>query len=261
MNNNNLNAAKNDFILNLEQNAFSSLSHGIEHYIDTEKPDNLKFAIIHVFHAIELFLKARLAKAHPLLIYAKLDCEVKDDSCTVGFEAIIMRLRNVDVKLTKGNIDDINALRKLRNSIEHHRITANSVEVENCIGRAARFLGEFLEEELEINLKDAIGEGIYNTLSEAIYSYEERLNKANSEMTKLLPHDKEVLSYEFEFCPECNEETIVIPDPVSEDERVHFFFWNAKFYCTGCHRCGRRSLSMREGEGIPICEDCWVDLD
>ncbi|HAK88259.1 MAG: hypothetical protein A2X55_08190 [Nitrospirae bacterium GWB2_47_37] len=43
--------------------------HGEIKHLDILILKHLKFTIMHVSHAIELFLKARLAKAHPLLIY------------------------------------------------------------------------------------------------------------------------------------------------------------------------------------------------
>lgn len=256
---------QNDFVINLEQNAFSSLAHGIEHFIDKDTPDNLKFAIIHVFHALELFLKARLAKAHPLLIYTKPECEINDDSHTVGFDAIIGRLRNINVKLTNDNFNDINALRKIRNSIEHHKIKTNKEDVKNYIGRSARFLEEFLMDELETNLKDEIKENIYNTLSEAIYSYKERLERAKEEIDNCLPFShKDRLEYNLEYCPECGEETIIIPDPLAEDELVHCFFCGEKFYYMACRKCGRAILSGRKLEGTEYdpgtCNDCWAEI-
>ena len=62
---------ENKFELSLEQNALDSLVHGVEHYVNEEKPTDLKYTILHVFHAVELFLKARLAKNDPSSIFKK----------------------------------------------------------------------------------------------------------------------------------------------------------------------------------------------
>jgi hypothetical protein len=60
---------ENEFVLGLEQNAMDSLVHGVEHFVNEEKPTDLRYTILHVFHAVELFLKARLAKDDPLSIF------------------------------------------------------------------------------------------------------------------------------------------------------------------------------------------------
>lgn len=56
-----------DYVIGLEDNAFSSLEHGVEHYLVGSDSD-LKLTVLHVFHAVELLFKARLIKAHPLLV-------------------------------------------------------------------------------------------------------------------------------------------------------------------------------------------------
>lgn len=54
-----------DFHFDLVENAKDSLSHGVDHFIEAQEsgdPSHLKYTILHTFHAIELYLKARLAK-------------------------------------------------------------------------------------------------------------------------------------------------------------------------------------------------------
>jgi hypothetical protein len=58
-------------VIRLEENAMDSLVHGIEHYLYGRKTTDWKYVILHVFHAVELFLKARLAKYDESLIYKK----------------------------------------------------------------------------------------------------------------------------------------------------------------------------------------------
>ena len=57
----------------LIHNATDSLQNGVEHYLaHGEMPTAIKHAILNIYHSIELFLKARLSQAHPLLIYRSL---------------------------------------------------------------------------------------------------------------------------------------------------------------------------------------------
>ena len=102
-----------NFVLGLEENAMDSLIHGVEHFVDGGRPTDLKYTILHVFHALELFLKARLAKAHPLLIYQKPEKPIN----TVDFAELTGRLFQVGVKLSEENLKDLNRLRSIRNTI------------------------------------------------------------------------------------------------------------------------------------------------
>ncbi|MBI5223566.1 hypothetical protein HY990_04030 [Candidatus Micrarchaeota archaeon] len=275
---------ESDFVLDLEHNALSSLLHGIKHYVDALAllnarfsiphkliTDNFKFAIIHVFHSVELFLKAKLAEAHPLLIYSKPENEINEDAHTVGFEALLGRLSNLGVKFTKEDRGNINALRKMRNSIEHHKIQKDIEDVKLYVGRAARFLEKFLEGELDITLKEEIleedseeGEETYKILSVAIQSYEERLQNAKEEMESFLPVDikDRFTDYEIISCDTCEEETIIIPDDRYEDNRTKCFFCGEEYYYEHCTRCGLPVLSykpLEDGDCNP-CSDCWHEI-
>ncbi len=274
---------EDDFVLGLEENALSSLIHGISHYLeylevpDDEEPDikkewvngSVKFAIIHIFHSVELFLKARLAKAHPLLIYSKPEKKLDDNAYTVEFGSLLGRLNNVGVILTKEERDDLDALRKTRNSIEHHKIKKNLDEVTSFIARATRFLIKFLEEELSISLKDEIeglgdfGPDMFKALSKAIYSYEERLKKAVEKMESCLPSVSSkdgYISHRLAFCPSCGEETIA-PDPSDKNSICMCYFCEDEFYYEYCNRCSDIVLSYGpiDPDDFMPCRSCWKD--
>lgn len=259
-------SAQHDFVLDIEANALSSLRHGIDHFVayDTN-PSDLKFALIHVFHAVELFLKARLAKEHHLLIYAKPESMITGDSYTVGFDALVARLRNAGISFQREDLESLDFLRKIRNSIEHHEIKANRDEVKAYIGRAARFLERFINDELALILQNEVDDPTYQTLKEAIYSYKERVERAKSELENSLPGDpKDRMEYGIESCPECGENTIVIPDDTSNDGRVHCFFCGERFSFEACDRCGRKLLFgpgfASELTDAGMCEECWEEI-
>lgn len=56
-------------VITLEDNAMDSLAHGVEHFLYGKRKSDWKYVVLHVFHAIELLLKARLAKHDEKLIY------------------------------------------------------------------------------------------------------------------------------------------------------------------------------------------------
>lgn len=57
------------FKLELLENALDSLDEGIERFLLNRRPSDLKYSVLHIAQAVELFLKARLVREHPLLIY------------------------------------------------------------------------------------------------------------------------------------------------------------------------------------------------
>ena len=56
-------------------NSISSFEHGIEHLlmIGGEKENSLKFSILHIFHALELIVKAHLGEINEALLWEKID--------------------------------------------------------------------------------------------------------------------------------------------------------------------------------------------
>ena len=259
---------ENDFVLGLEQNAMDSLVHGVEHYVNEERPTDLKYTILHVFHAVELFLKARLAKDDPLSIFKN-----HRDNHTVDFQQSIKRLGDIGVNLTEQNRNDLDALRMIRNSIEHYQIVRNRSDIEHYLGRAMYFLDSFLHRELRINLKDELDDHTYRVLSEALYSYNERLDKAKERLKRVREEmergariDEMSYLYELLRCEECGEETVIIPDITSHDNTVHCFFCKARFFVETCERCGSyiltsiHSYTKKDIDEPDICEYCWDNI-
>lgn len=252
-----------DFEFDLEENAMDSLVHGVEHFLSAtgaKEKRNLKHAVLHVFHAVELFLKARLAEAHPTLIYVKPEQAEDDGAHTVDFAVLVRRLGKVGATLSKEEIDDLTALRKFRNSIEHHKLAASKEDIKNYLGRAMRFLETFLRDELDTELKEHVDATTYEALSEAIHSYKERVARAKEEMDDFLPSDpKSAGDYEVLYCPNCGEETIVNPDRTEDAGKVHCFFCKERFVPSECFRCGRTTLVGLGGEDDEdgeLCEEC-----
>lgn len=259
--------SRDNLELNLEQNAMDSLVHGVEHFVNEEKPSDLKYTILHTFHAVELFLKARLAKVNPQLIFIR-------NHHTVDYRTLIDRLENAGVNLSEQHRRDLDTLRGIRNSIEHHQINESRSNIEHYLGRAMYFLDSFLQRELEINLEEQLDEGTYRTLSEALYLYKERLERAKErikqicqEMQRSARIEEIPYLYELRRCEECGEETIIIPDSTSNDNKVHCFFCEARFFVETCERCSSYMLTslhshLKNDRDEPnICEYCWDEFN
>ena len=85
----------------LPTNAIDSLEVGIRTYLEKPYPTSTKHAIRNIFHAVELLLKERLVRAHPLLIYKNIDSTITDNSSTVGLDEMFSRFRNLNIDLKK----------------------------------------------------------------------------------------------------------------------------------------------------------------
>lgn len=218
----NTSLSNNDFVLTLEDNARDSLVHAVEHFLADERPTDLKYTVLHVFHAAELYLKARLAEAGKELIYQKKKVAV--DGHTVNFKEMKKRLREVGVDLSDRDEIELNFLQRVRNSIEHHEFAGNRDNIEEYVGRFIYFLETFLQQQLNISLKeklDEVDEEIYPTLSKAQLFYIRRMVESG---ISLHPKYKEI-DHQFFSCQVCCDmmeyETIVFPDPTTTDGTVH----------------------------------------
>lgn len=250
------------FEFSLKENAKSSLIQAIRHFTTTnEQPADLKFSVIHIFHAVELFLKERLVREHPLLIYDNPGCRITEQSQTVRFDELIKRLRNSGVHLTVPDIQDLSNLKDIRNGIEHFKISKPKADVKDYVGKAAKFLEKFLQDELHLSLERLVGGQRYAVLSESIHSYEERLARAKEKLERRLPGDggRSSLDSTVDNCPECGEETLST-DVVDSKGLAECFFCHTKFYFQDCPRCGKTIYSTEkftEDNDPGVCDDCW----
>lgn len=257
---------KPDFSFTLEQNADDSLQHGVDHFLLSKvTPRDLKATIIHVFHAIELFMKAALARIHPTLIYSRFDDgPIRDNAHTVGFEKLVWRLQNFGIALSEADLEHLKALQDLRNSIEHHKVVGYRRAVERYIAEAIAFLDSFLPRTLDSELKERLDSGSYVEIRERIYSYDQRRRLAVESLERQL--ESESFSWESDRvvrCPECSEELFWVDDPNAAPDCGRCYFCDAEQYVTHCNRCespilGDQPWSEENDPGI--CDSCWDDV-
>jgi hypothetical protein len=155
--------------LDLIENGKDSLRHAVEHFTNDSRPTDLKYAVLHVCHAVELFLKAALNDAHPALIFQKPEDATKPTAKTVECDTLLGRLHAVGVELSDADRKTLHALRNERNKIEHHKVELDKKQADEWIGRAMRFLNEFAKNELDLEFRTVLDAKTFATLSEAIY--------------------------------------------------------------------------------------------
>lgn len=256
--------------IKLEENAMDSLVHGIEHYLYGKIKTDWKYVILHVFHAVELFLKARLAKHDETLIYNN-----HKNGCTVTCAEAINRLvKDVKIPLCsyveyqehgkhKGQYKlsgELETLREARNNIEHMEASLNQDEVTKFIGVAFRFLDDFVTRELELSLEEEL-EALDDSRREEPLEEDEDISKQESYKVlsmahlsyvrymadrgiPLHPKEKEI-DHRFLTCEMCCEEAIVVPDPTSRYPRVaRCFSCRSEYKVNYCIKCDEPYLSF-----------------
>ncbi|GAI94411.1 unnamed protein product [marine sediment metagenome] len=200
----------------LFENGIDSIAHGIEHFLIGEKDNkNFKFAILHIFHGIEMILKEKLFKINPILIYSNIDQKINESSHTIGFSNLVIRLENVGIKFSKEEIETINGIQRIRNQIEHKDMLFGIDDVKFKIGKSIKFLINFMRDELNIDLQNYINKDNYKILVTMIDFYDEQVKIVEKEIEEYLktfdPKDRQ--SIDIFFCPYCNNRTVIIePD-------------------------------------------------
>lgn len=172
-------------------------------------PRDLKYAVLHLFAGVELLLKARLLEEHWSLLFADVDKASQQrldsgDFKSVDFETAVSRLKDVaDVQIDREAVGRLNALRGLRNRIQHFGASINKPQVQSQIGYVANFVIEFVKEHLP-ELEESHGtqlRGIRDAFGASQAFIDERL-KSLAAVLKEFKH--------LEECPRCLQEAVPI---------------------------------------------------
>lgn len=235
-------------------NGIDSLKLGIKFYINNEIETAHKHAILNIFHSIELFLKEKLYKIHPLLIYEDIDKPIGDHVRTVGLEKIIIRYKNIGSPLGEKNEKILIDLKKKRNKIEHHQFNPEDSDF-SLIGKALKFLYYFLPEQLDCSMEDHLDVEIYKKMREIILEYEVRLTEAEEkvkEETTAYTKDDLCSITCSTSCPECGNDTVVV-----DGKKGDFcYFCYKEVDISQCERCQGYFPSNEIEEVRSFCENC-----
>jgi len=109
----------------------------------------LKQAVMAVAHGVELLLKERLRKVHPVLIWENVDKFPSLSARTVTVDIALCRLSKIGgLEFLEGDVDLIKALRDTRNAIEHYAWSTTKNEADRIVGQALGFALHFAKDEL-----------------------------------------------------------------------------------------------------------------
>lgn len=235
------------------ENALDSLRMGVRHYLDTSLATRDKWAILQLFHAIELLLKERLRQEHKLFIYRSIDKPITPDSHTVGLQEILARFANLRVELPQEYVKILGDLQRRRNTIEHHRFSPDASH-RQVLGEALKFIVYFLKEHLDEDVEDHLPPELFSQVKELIFEYEELMRRAKASLeaacSRFSPKEQSLL--ETGVCPECGNETVLIG--AGDEPFCHF--------CQGtvsvrrCQECGQY-LPADDITWADMCHDCF----
>jgi hypothetical protein len=112
-----------------------------------------KFAIINAANAIELMLKERLRREHPLLVWMNVD---KPQRLTVGAEQALERLAHCQVALEPEDVRRLRRARDLRNTFVHFETNLEEEQMRRAYVDLFEFAHTFHLGELGAELHDFI---------------------------------------------------------------------------------------------------------
>lgn len=214
-----------DIELDLLENAIDSLNEALAKYQEGKDGNEkaYKFCVQYLSHFFELLLKYYVTQSHPLLIYKNpFSKTISEESQTIGLYEAINFLKNEGHEITEKFEKDLKWLKKLRNSIEHHKFEMDVDEVEETIGRLMSAVVEFDESHENIDLSSYISREQYDLFHMLADTYEGRLKKAEEEVKKakegayrgVSPKEYEFVDFNVYHCYECDHDTM-IPDEES----------------------------------------------
>jgi len=160
---------KRQLKFNLVENGIDFIRSGIEQYFlrDTPKARDHKYAVLHIFAGVLLLLKERLRRAHPSLIFTRVEDAVKDvtkeDIKTVAFDQAVDRLKAcAAVTIADEHLRALRSAQRVRNQLEHYEVTLNLKQTQDIVGSLCEFVYVFM--------RDQLGEDLANHLKGPVWS-------------------------------------------------------------------------------------------
>lgn len=172
---------------NILANATDSITQAIALIAWRDEPDDtrrLKQAVVAIAHGVELLLKERLRRVHPVLIWENVDKFPSLSARTVTVDAALNRLVRIGgLQLLKDDTELIASLRDTRNAIEHYAWTTTKAEADRIVGQALEFALHFAKTELSYDFfgfgthKDGTLEDLLDSNSHFADAFQDRDKK------------------------------------------------------------------------------------
>lgn len=255
------------------ENAADYLRRSIQGYLD----DDYKGALIFLWSGLLLFMKLRLFRVNPVLIYERLEeivaydptarapkyatFDTTGDRHTANYSAIKQRMKWLSIESAVLEADGaLSRLQKLRNRIEHYVDDVPKSAYAASIDAVLPFLTTFVEDELDERLAEIIPN--WEELLSIDAFYKDRVGRmrdyvaarqysAAADGDDLLGHP----------CPNCSDGEMTAED-TDDGEKLTCRVCGFASAFGVCTRCGRVviehdwSSMLRD---IRVCEQCFED--
>jgi hypothetical protein len=140
-------AKKTPALSPLARSAFEVLEHGLYHYLRSDTTTDMKFALLHIDQAIELFLKERVRQGGHSIY--------KNPKETITIWGAYDILENkLGCKFPEK--PDLELLHEERNNIQHKYANPSADDAAFHVEKAMKFIQRFTKDELSLNLADYI---------------------------------------------------------------------------------------------------------
>jgi hypothetical protein len=130
----------------LLRSAFEVLEHGLWHYLRSNTTTDMKFALLHIDQAIELFFKEKIRSAGRSIY--------KNPKETITIWGAYQLLEEVGCKIDEKA--DLELLHEERNNIQHKYSNPTPEDAAFHVDNAMKFINRFVSKELRLNLYDFI---------------------------------------------------------------------------------------------------------
>jgi hypothetical protein len=193
--------------LDLISNAGSGFAAGVAAYNAAyTRPDRLAAAVLDLFRAIELLLKARLDQRDPKALDKRLNNP-----------AVLRRLADHGVVLTAANDATIAGLRDLRNKLQHSEARFNHRVGLGLCRDAIIFIDAFAATELGLHTRDALNLEDW----QEVLKIPEIAASAQAATAEILGPYRRRPEASITECPRCGENALLRPHPDSGASCVH----------------------------------------
>jgi hypothetical protein len=133
----------------LVRSAFQVLEHGLFHYLRSNTPMDMKFALLHVDQAVELLLKDRVRKGGKSINKPN---NPKETISIWGAYDILEK----ELKCAIPERPDLELLHEERNNIQHKYANPTAEDAAFHVENAMKFIDRFVRDELKLTLADFI---------------------------------------------------------------------------------------------------------
>ena len=264
--------------LALIENAVDSLNEALTKYemgAHGGEPRELKFAVLHMAHFIELLLKERMAKIHPLLIYERpFEAKIRYGR-TISVSQAINFLRHAE-EIEDDFHDNLRWLTDLRNQITHREFVIDVVHTKETLGRIVKAAVDFCDPALSQQIRASLPKQVNATLQDLLDDYTERLRLAQSNAEE---HSDQFGPYTDEYghimpvgpldCGSCgSDQTVAASGQVKSREPAYgqCFFCEQEGRITQCGHCSdwypdwdlvKHPMTDEPSSICEACADWW----